>query len=54
MHTSTPASTPTPALRGWQRLAVWAVALSAMAGVFALYVQPEFMLLMANQVWACF
>ena len=42
------------ALTGWKRAAVWAVALAAMAGVFALYVQPDFMVLMANQVWACF
>jgi hypothetical protein len=53
MH-ATPATAPAPALRGWRRAAVWAVALVAMAGVFALYVQPDFMVLMANQVWACF
>lgn len=42
-----------PALASWKRAAVWLVALLAMAGVFALYVQPDFMLLMADQVWAC-
>ena len=43
-----------PLLAGWKRAALWGVALAAMAGVFALYVQPDFMVLMANQVWACF
>lgn len=61
MHHATPSQPTAPAthrLQGWRRVvvvwAVWAVALAAMGGVFALYVQPDFMVLMANQVWACF
>ena len=56
-HHATPSQPTAPAthrLQGWRRVAVWAVALAAMGGVFALYVQPDFMVLMANQVWACF
>jgi hypothetical protein len=30
------------------------VATVVLAGVFLLYTQPDFMLQMANQVWACF
>ncbi|MES2583798.1 MAG: hypothetical protein V4627_13845 [Pseudomonadota bacterium] len=35
-------------------LAIWGLALAALAGVFALYTRPDFMVQMANQVWACF
>lgn len=27
---------------------------AALAGVFAAYLRPEFMLTLANQLWACF
>jgi hypothetical protein len=30
------------------------VATVVLAGVFLLYTQPDFMVQMANQVWACF
>lgn len=36
------------------KLAAWAVAIAALLGVFALYLRPEFMLTLSNQVWACF
>jgi hypothetical protein len=36
------------------RLLGWAAALAALGGVFLLYLQPEFMVGLANQVWACF
>lgn len=32
----------------------WAAALAALLGVFALYTQPDFLVTLANQVWACF
>ena len=32
----------------------YAVALAALLLVFALYLQPEFMVTLAQQVWACF
>jgi hypothetical protein len=31
-----------------------AVAAAVLVGVFLLYTQPDFMVQMANQVWACF
>ncbi|MFM7332121.1 MAG: hypothetical protein ACKO1L_10785 [Brachymonas sp.] len=31
-----------------------AVAVLASLGVFALYLQPEFMVTLAGQIWACF
>ncbi|WP_256440972.1 hypothetical protein [Rhodoferax sp. AJA081-3] len=37
-----------------KRLAVAALALAVLAGVFVLYTRPDFMVQMANQVWACF
>ena len=33
---------------------IWLAALAAMAGVFALYLQPEMLRTMADQIWACF
>jgi hypothetical protein len=33
---------------------VWLVAIAASLGVFALYVQPDFLVVLADQVWACF
>ncbi|MCB1977829.1 MAG: hypothetical protein M9919_11040 [Burkholderiaceae bacterium] len=38
----------------WQRLAVAAVLLVAAAAVFALYQRPDFLIMLADQVWACF
>ena len=29
-------------------------AMVALLGVFSLYVRPDFMVMLANQVWACF
>jgi uncharacterized membrane protein len=36
------------------RAAVWAVVVTALLAVFALYTQPGFMVTLANQVWTCF
>ena len=30
------------------------LALAVLAGVFALYTRPEFLLQLSNQIWACF
>jgi hypothetical protein len=35
-------------------LLLFALATVVLAGVFLLYLQPDFMVQMANQVWACF
>jgi hypothetical protein len=42
---------PSPHAR---RLAAWAVAAAALAGVFALYTRPEIAVMVAEQLWACF
>jgi hypothetical protein len=34
--------------------AAWSGATTALLGVFALYTQPDFLVVLANQVWACF
>jgi hypothetical protein len=38
----------------WLRALIWAVVLAGLLAVFALYTRPEFMLTLADQVWACF
>ena len=42
------------ARRRWWRLAAGAGAASALALVFAAYLNPHTMLDLANRVWACF
>jgi hypothetical protein len=37
-----------------RRLILWSVAAAALLGVFYLYTQPDFLVQLANQVWACF
>ena len=37
-----------------QRLLVYAGASAALLGVFALYTAPDFMVTLAQQLWACF
>ncbi len=36
------------------KVALAAAALAALAGVFAMYLRPEFLVDLSNQVWACF
>ena len=38
----------------WRGLGVWAVIALVLAAVWTLYMQPDFMLTVAQQVWACF
>lgn len=38
----------------WLRLAALAAAAAALAGVFALYARPDFLVMLSNQLWACF
>ena len=33
---------------------VWLIAFGLVAWVFSLYLQPEFAVLVANQLWMCF
>jgi hypothetical protein len=37
-----------------QQLIVWAVALALLLAVFGLYTRPEFLVSLADQLWACF
>jgi hypothetical protein len=39
---------------GWRKLLVWALALLALLAVFALYLRPDFVVTLANELWACF
>jgi hypothetical protein len=50
-HTATP---ETPALKRWVQPAVWVIAASALAGVFAAYQNPQLMVTIADQLWSCF
>ncbi|MFY8041949.1 MAG: hypothetical protein ACOVOD_03395 [Rhodoferax sp.] len=36
------------------RLFAYSLSLAALMGVFYLYTQPDFLVQLANQVWACF
>ena len=36
------------------RILGWAAALAALAGVFALYLQPTMLVALSEFVWACF
>ena len=38
----------------WRRVGIWAVALAALAAVFAAYLDPHLAVDLANRVWACF
>jgi hypothetical protein len=40
--------------KAWQRWAVTAVLLAGTTAVFALYQRPDFLIMLADQVWACF
>jgi hypothetical protein len=37
-----------------RRLLLWSAATAALLAVFSLYTQPDFLVQLANQVWACF
>lgn len=36
------------------QIALTVLALVALAGVFALYTRPDFLVQLSNQIWACF
>jgi hypothetical protein len=37
-----------------RKLALYTLAVAATLGVFALYARPDFLLTLADQLWACF
>lgn len=45
---------PRPVRKAWQRAAVAVAAVLALAGVFALYQRPDFLVMLADQAWSCF
>ncbi|WP_157826816.1 hypothetical protein [Macromonas nakdongensis] len=50
-----PASHAHPRSGGaWPRRAAWGVAIALLLATFSFYTHPDFMLDMANQLWACF
>lgn len=48
---TTPRTRRRPAWRGW---AMGVLAVLASLLVFALYTQPDFMVMLADQMWSCF
>lgn len=40
--------------RSWRKTLAWALALLVLLAVFALYAQPGFLIMLADQLWACF
>ena len=38
----------------WRRVVSGCAALALLLAVFMLYTRPEFMLVLAQQIWACF
>jgi hypothetical protein len=37
-----------------QKLLAYSAAILACMGVFTIYIRPEFMVMLAGQIWACF
>ena len=37
-----------------RKVALWSLAITAPLAVFALYTRPDFLVMMADQLWACF
>lgn len=55
---STPLIPPASSPPGWRpaalRLAMWGLAAAALLGVLALYMQPGFLVMLSEMIWACF
>lgn len=45
-----PAPRPLPGWTGWL---IWLALLAALLAVFGLYLQPDFLLTLADQLWSC-
>ena len=37
-----------------RKVVLWTLAIAATLAVFALYTRPAFLVMMADQIWACF
>ena len=55
MPTARPSNSPAAAAmpRAWRWL-VWLAAVLLCLGVFGLYTAPDFMVMLADQMWSCF
>jgi hypothetical protein len=51
---TTPAVHPATPVSAAVRWLAWAVAVLVCLGVFGMYTVPDFMVMLADQVWACF
>jgi hypothetical protein len=40
--------------KGWRRFFALIIAATILAGVFMLYLNPVFVMTMADQIWTCF
>ncbi len=49
-----PDTSPTSARQIGMRLVLAVATTAALGGVFSMYVAPEFMLTLADQLWSCF
>ncbi len=55
MKTRPPPAMPDLLPKPWLvRGAAWSAALIVLAGVLMLYLQPDFLVMLADQLWACF
>ncbi|TSE37717.1 hypothetical protein Tfont_00715 [Tepidimonas fonticaldi] len=54
MSFAAPSPQSRPVLRPVLHLAGWGVALGACAAVFAWYLEPDFLLTLADRLWSCF
>lgn len=44
----------TPSRNRYLELVLYGLAVASLAGVFVMYLQADFMVTLAQQVWACF
>ena len=54
MSDTAPRTVTQPPAPAWRRWAVGALVLVVLLLVFALYGNPDFMVMLADQMWACF
>lgn len=41
-------------LPGWVSWLIWLAVLATLLAVFGMYLQPDFLLTLADQLWSCF
>ena len=53
-HMNTPSAPTAPSISPAPRWLAWAAAVLACLAVFGMYTVPDFMVMLADQVWSCF